>query len=116
MRYRYQEIISEEGVELFLSEFIETKKTKCGAWVAEKNWPTGKKRFVLDGIGKRYCHQTKEMAFHSYKIRKKSQLRHAQNALDIASFMIEQTNKLKDAPQSRLILDVPEFWRNYTFD
>jgi hypothetical protein len=116
MRYRYQESITEEGIKLILSEFIETKNTKCGAWVVEKNWAIGKKRFVLDGVGKRYCHETKEMAFDSYKMRKKSQLRYAQNALDIATFMIEQANKLKDAPQSHLILDVPEFWHSYTFD
>ena len=116
MRYRYAELICEEGIALYLIEFTETKKTKCGAWVVEKKWSEGKKRFVLDGIGKRYCHETKEMAFDSYKMRKKSQLRYAQNAIDIASFMIEQTSKLKDAPESNLILGTPDFWHNYTFD
>ena len=37
MRYRYAELICEEGITLYLIEFTETKKTKCGAWVVEKN-------------------------------------------------------------------------------
>jgi hypothetical protein len=116
MRYRYSELIGVEGVTLFLIEFKETKKTKCGAWVVEKNWVIGKKRFVLDGAGKRYCHETKEMAFDSYKMRKKSQLRYAQNALDIASFMINETANLKEAPKQSVELGRPEFWEGYYFD
>jgi hypothetical protein len=116
MRYRYQESITDNGIMLILSEFIETKNTKCGAWVVEKNWATGKKRFVLDGVGKRYCHETKEMAFDSYKMRKKSQLRYAQNALDIATFAINETANLKEAPNKSVNLGKPDFFEAYYFD
>jgi hypothetical protein len=116
MRYRYTEIIGEEGITLFLIEFKENKKTKCGAWVTERKWEMGKKRFVLDGIGKRYCHETKEMAFDSYKMRKKSQLRYAQNALDIATFMINETANLTKAPEQSISLGCPDFWEGYYFD
>jgi hypothetical protein len=116
MRYRYEEYITEDGVMLMLRCFTETKKTKCGSWVVERcNWP-GKRRFVLDGIGKRYCHETQGMAFDSYKMRKKSQLRYAQNALDIATFMIKETANLKEAPEQSINLGCPEFWEGYYFD
>ena len=116
MRYRYEEQIYDSGVKLNLREFNELKKTKCGSWVIEACWWPGKKRFVLDGIGKRYCHETKEMAFDSYIMRKKSQLRHAQNALDISKFMIAETEKLTEAPNETIDLGRPKFWENYHFD
>ena len=83
---------------------------------SRKKWSEGKKRFVLDGIGKRYCHETKEMAFDSYKMRKKSQLRYAQNAIDIATFMIKETANLKEAPEQSINLGCPDFYEGYHFD
>ena len=116
MRYRYEEHMTEEGVKLTLREFAEIKKTKCGAWVLEKCWWPGRKRFVLDGVGKRYCHENKNIAYDSYKIRKKLQARHAQNALDIASFMLIETANIKEAPECTINLGQPEFWEAYSFD
>jgi hypothetical protein len=114
MRYRYEEYLWERGVRLVLRQFKEIKKTPCGAWVNDSLYT--KKRFVLDGSGKRYCHETKELAFHSYKRRKMLQAQHAQKSLEMSRFMMEETNKLDVAPEATIELGKPSFFDQYTFD
>jgi hypothetical protein len=120
LRYRYLDVITEEGVELFLEEYAEVKKTPRGAWVKpfyEGNIiPCEKSRFVLDGSGRRKCHQTKEMAWDEFKIRKRNQKQLAASSLARAEYAIEQIEKLGSAPDSSLVLGKPKFWHNYVFD
>lgn len=83
------------------------RKTPAGAWIipqwatshyrwataqAGREWSKLKRdelrmrgaRYVLDGAGKRYAHETEELARDSYRRRKLSQLRHAKAAIETA--------------------------------
>lgn len=117
-RYRYIDLVTEAGVELYLEEWTELKKTPRGAWVQRfyMGHATSKKRFVRDGDGRRLCHQTKEQAWASFKLRKKWQASRARAALDRAAYAIEQADKLGAAPQRSTVLGKPEFWHSYVFD
>ena len=120
LRYRYRDIVTEEGVELYLEEWAEVKRTPCGAWV--KPFYDGnisqysRKRFVLDGVGRRHCHQTKAMAWAAYKDRKKNQKRMAEDSLAKAVYALEQIESIGEAPESTMILGKPKYWYNYAFE
>ena len=117
-RYRYVDCITEEGVELYIEEWVEIKKTPRGAWVRQTYMgiPVGKKRFVLDGVGRRLCHQTKEQAWESFKLRKKWQASRAQTQLDRAKYAIEKIANFESTPQESLVLGKPDFWHSYVFE
>lgn len=117
-RYRYVDLVTEEGVELYIEEYVEIKKTPKGAWVrrAYSGGTVGKKRFVLDGSGRRLCHQTKEQAWESFKLRKKWQASRAQAQLDRAKYAIEQIANFENAPAESSVLGKPDFWHSYVFD
>lgn len=117
-RYRYVDLVTEEGVELYIEEWEEIKKTPCGAWVSQTYMgsPVGKKRFVLDGPGRRLCHQTNEQAWESFKLRKRWQASRAQTQLDRARYAIEQIANFDKAPDESMVLGKPDFWHSYTFD
>lgn len=72
-RYRYDSAITYDGILIELRLFKVVKKTPAGAWcqMFYDGYLYGKKFFVLDGNGKRKCHETKEMAWNSFKIRKR---------------------------------------------
>lgn len=116
-RYRYMDLITEEGVELYIEEWTELKKTPCGAWVQRfyMGHAVGKKRFVRDGAGRRLCHQTKALAWESFKIRKKWQASRAQQQLDRAKYAIEQISGIASAPLESMVLGKPDFWHSYIF-
>lgn len=120
LRYRYRDIVTEEGVELFLEEWAEVKRTPCGAWV--KPFYNGevseysKQRFVLDGDGRRLCHQTKAMAWDAYKDRKENQKRMAEDSLAKAVYALEKIKELGDAPENTMVLGTPNYWHRYVFD
>lgn len=118
MRYRYIDLVTEEGVELYIEEWREVKKTPRGAWVQRfyMGHSIGKKRFVLDGSGRRLCHATKEQAWDSFKLRKKWQASRAMTQLERANYAIEQIAKFETAPKDSLVLGKPDFWHSYTFD
>lgn len=117
-RYRYVDLVTEEGVELYIEEWKEIKKTPRGAWVQRffMGHAMGKKRFVLDGDGRRLCHQTKELAWQSFKIRKKWQASRAISQLERANYAIEQIKKFDRAPDESQVLGKPDFWHSYVFD
>lgn len=84
--------------EPILREFVVVRKTPAGAWVIpfwdyartvkpleeqslkelRDDWGA---QFVLDGEGKRFAHETVELARYSYRRRKLSQIKHARNAI-----------------------------------
>ena len=117
-RYRFADNVTEEGVELTLEVFSEIKETKCGAWVRRKYKGStfGNKRFVLNGHGRRHCHQTKDMAWDAYKTRKRNQSRLAKDALAKAEFALSQIELLNEAPHESKLLGKPDYWYNYVFD
>lgn len=118
LRYRYKDGISEDGVELILMEYAEVKKTPCGAWVQDhfRGSVGGKKRFVLDGTGRRLCYKTKELAWKSYIIRKKRQQALAKHSLEIAEYMLSKINNIESAPEQSVTFGKPALWFNYIFD
>ena len=116
LRYRYQEALSEDGIHIHLIEFVEVKKTTKGCWVSERNWRFDKDKFVLDGTGKRHCHQTKDMAWDAFILRKKAHVRHARNSLDIAQFALDTAVKLGEAPTETVYAGRPQFFEKYSFE
>lgn len=114
-RYRYSDCVTEEGVMLALDVFNEVKPTPQGAWVVHAQWHS-KKRFVLNGSGKRYCHQTKELAWGAYQHRKLSQRKLAKDALAKAEYALEQIALMDSPPVESQVLGQPEYWSNYVFD
>jgi hypothetical protein len=115
-RYRYADYVTEDGVQLQLEVFNEAKQTPKGAWVVQGLRWYSKKRFVLNGEGKRYCHQTKELAWNAYQKRKLAQWRLAADSLAKAEYALEQIALMDSAPEESQILGKPEYWFNYTFD
>ncbi|WP_351122682.1 hypothetical protein [Shewanella sp. T24-MNA-CIBAN-0130] len=113
-RYRYADYVTEDGVLLQLEVFDEVRQTPKGAWVMRDRW--SKKRFVLNGSGKRHCHQTKELAWEAYHKRKLTQRRLAEQALEKAEYALEQIALMDSPPEESAILGKPEFWFTYTFD
>tara|TARA_R110002033_G_scaffold47816_2_gene93445 strand:- start:5318 stop:5668 length:351 start_codon:yes stop_codon:yes gene_type:complete len=113
-RYRYADYVDEVGVKLQLEVFNEVKQTPKGAWVIRSKY--SKKRFVLNGWGKRLCHQTKEMAWDAYQQRKLSQRRLATDALAKAEYALEQIALMDSPPEESKVLGKPEYWFNYAFD
>ena len=117
-RYRYVDLVTEEGIELYIEEWAELKKTPRGAWVQRlyMGHRSGKQYFVLDGPGRRRCHQTKELAWESFKLRKKWQASRARASLDRAAYALEKIEELQDAPRETMTIGKPDFWHSYIFD
>jgi hypothetical protein len=101
-RYRIEDPYHDDGRPTLVTYYV-VRKTKSGAWVAPR-WAvsgfdasTGKgvpwgelkrdqlrmegARFVLDGDGKRFAHESVEWARASYKRRKQWQIRWAQRSI-----------------------------------
>lgn len=90
VRYRIMDPATSDG-DPYVREYVVVAKTPSGAWVVPswsayrlKQGATLKElrddigietHFVLDGPGKRLCHETMEMARDSYRARKKRQAR-----------------------------------------
>lgn len=83
-----------------MEEYFVVRKTEKGAWVVPGYWyrtmhgsadaPISElrerffARFVLNGDGKRFAHETVELARNSYRIRKLRQIKHAKSAIESA--------------------------------
>ena len=123
LKYRYTEHIEEDGIHLHVNMFKVVKKTKCGSWVIQiyKNpfsgeWlETGRKRFVLDGSGKRYCYDTLDLAMDSFMKRKEYQARCCRNTLEIADFILENKDKISNLTQDDVVLSAEHITSRYCF-
>lgn len=104
-RYRVEDPYHDDGTPELVTYYV-VRKTEAGAWIAGRwavsgfdastgrgvPWDTLTRdqlrmegaRFVLDGDGKRYAHETVEWARYSYKRRKQMQIRHAHRAISRA--------------------------------
>lgn len=74
--YRYEGGPIWEGGTMFiyLIRFNVVKRTPKGAWIIQVESWKPKRRFVLDGDGKRYAYPTQEAALNSFRRRKESQI------------------------------------------
>ena len=122
-KYRYTDHLEEDGIHLHVNKFKVIKKTKCGSWVVliYKNpfsgeWiETGKRRFVLDGLGRRYCYDTLELAMNSFMKRKEYQARCCRNTLEIADFILNNKDKTSNLTQEDVILSAEHITSRYIF-
>jgi hypothetical protein len=114
MRYRYQEGIRESGVFIQLIKFNEIKLTPKGAWVIQNH--CFKKRFVLNGTGKRFCHETKEMAWFAFKMRKISHVKHLINSLNLAKHALDTVTDIDKPYEDTTNIGQPEFFKQFIFD
>lgn len=94
-RYRYHDEVTWEDYKLpeaiiSLKRYEVTKTTPAGAWI--DNY--GTKKFVLNGSGKRFAHETPSWAWESFVARKNKQHHHAKVALESVELVLE---KIKDS-------------------
>ena len=76
------------------SEYKVVRETPKGYWITEGYSRT---RFVLKGNGKRFAHENKEWAWHSFKLRKMRQRQHLLRQLDVCEAAIAVGEKLPPA-------------------
>lgn len=89
LRYRYSCAFDGDDLTVFLTAFRVVRRTPKGAWIDD----CGLKRFVLDGAGKRFAHQTREDALHSFMRRSVWRQRHAARSLEAGRRAEEWTRK-----------------------
>ena len=100
-RYRYHEDVTwyEERDPVAIISLISYKVTKItpqGAWI--DNY--GTKKFVLNGRGKRFAHETPFWAWESFVARKHKQHHHAKRALQSVELVLEKIkDPLADQPE-----------------
>lgn len=101
-RYRVEDPYHDDGRPELVTYYV-VRKTKAGAWVAPR-WAVGGfdastgrgvpwddltreqlriegARFVLDGNGRRFAHESEDWARESYRCRKLWQIRHANRSI-----------------------------------
>lgn len=84
--YRYEDECMWEGGEMIIrtKRFRVDKKTPKGAWIIPMGHVYGKRRFVLDGEGKRYAYPTVVQARQSFIRRKEVQVSRLKNQMIFA--------------------------------
>ena len=122
LKYRYTEHVEEDGIHLHVNKFKVIKKTKCGSWVIgiyrsfNGEWSEcGKKRFVLDGFGKRYCYDTLELAMQSFLKRKEYQARCCRDTLEIADFILKSKGELGKLTEEDVVISAEHITSRYCF-
>lgn len=71
VRYRYQD--GSLAPSVWLAQYQVLRRTDKGAWIRVQSYEDPREeRFVLDGPGKRFAHETREQAAAYYLARKKS--------------------------------------------
>jgi hypothetical protein len=95
--YRMADRLMYEGgeIKIELEKFQVVKRTPKGAWIiphAEPGWwqsPNPKKRFVLDGDGRRYAYPTVDAAHKSYLRRKVVQISRLEDQMLVANVALK---------------------------
>jgi hypothetical protein len=91
-RYRLYDSRQTRGPTVHLSVFPVVKRTANGAWIDIY----GDRKFVLDGPGKRFAHETFELALQSYEARKERQVRILAAQLEDAEKALAMAKQLKE--------------------
>ena len=107
--YRYYDTLYESGPKINLMELDVVRHTPKGVVINLY----GTEKFVLNGIGKRFSHSTKDAAMHSYLKRKERQAsiyyhRHqkAETCAKLAAWMIKNGKHL-DRYEAFGEMDIP---------
>ena len=143
--YRYRDVCNENGGMHIIEDWFKViKKTECGYWVSNRanseiladtpeqiayhlqieNGRRVRSRFVLSGVGKRFCHETKALAMHGFMKRKAAQVRHAKNTLAMSQQSLKAALHLLavgDAlPRCKwsgaILAGMPPEFKGYTWD
>jgi hypothetical protein len=80
-RWRFEGLCYADGsCYLSVHDYPVIKRTACGVWIDVY----GQKKFILDGVGKRWARSTKKEALESYVARKSRQVRILASQYDTA--------------------------------
>lgn len=126
-RYRYVDSIQScDGVTLSLLRYAVVRNTSKGAWVTRQPYmpwmnldemPKSSLRFVLDGSGKRYCHETRRQAWSAFKHRKYRQAAIAKLQANRAKWALQAAENIGDLPDfNSLSVNIPEVSEFYVDD
>ena len=121
VQYRYIEEVRGEGLYLIEHRYYPTRETACFYFILpEWQWQhlgvinyIAKKRVSKDSWA-RFCYPSKKDALRSFKARKRSQLRHAQEALNKAAASLEFLDKITVVDERELKMGRPSFIDDYT--
>lgn len=92
----------DQAKKLVLKTFLVTKETPCGYWVREHG-SYGKNKFVLKGDGKRFAHETIELALKSFIARKKRQIWINKRMIAIAKHSLKIAESMNNQPNTENI-------------
>jgi len=120
IHYRYEDYATESGLEIKVSKFYPVRETRCfyfvtNEWENESWIKNPSQRRVSKDSMRRYCYPTKKEALHSYKMRKRSQIQHAEFALakaERALSKLEHTDREFD----NLFAGRPDYWDGLNFN
>lgn len=118
VHYRYEDYITYEGVEIRLNKFYAVRETPCFYFVIDewaKVLSNPRQRRVSKDSLRRHCYPCKDQALHSYKMRKKSQIRHNELALAKANAALNALNDITEGFDS-LTTERPDCWDSIIFD
>lgn len=125
IHYRYNDCVHEKGLNITISRFYPVRETRCFYFVVNeydaKAWVTNpKERRVSKDALRRYCYPTKKEALHSFKMRKKSQIWHAEFALAKASASLitlqDREKQLGEKDFDDISAGRPDYWDTLNFD
>jgi hypothetical protein len=123
VHYRYTEGVREDGLYLTEHRYYPVRETACFYFIVpEWQWRVmnvvsykAKKRVSKDSVS-RFCYPSKKDALRSFKARKRSQLRHAEAALDTATAALKFLDKITEVSERELNMGHHSFIENYIFD
>jgi len=124
IHYRYDDYISEDGIEVRVRRLYPVRETPCfymvidhWSMLIQKRNPDRipKTRRVSKDSMRRFCYPTKKEALHSYKKRKLSQIGHAEFAMVKAK---SAYGAIKDLTEDFDVIDCgrPDYWDSLNFD
>ncbi len=113
--FRYIDEISPDGVTIVCQRFVVLRESEQCYWItrdrnigwAEKWAADGRKsphikRVLKESYGRRFAYPDKAKALHSYKVRKRRQLGHAQLAMERAKTALEDLRDVDAIADERL--------------
>lgn len=113
--FRYIDEISPDGVTIVCKRYVVLRESDHFYWIAPYRFvglarmslAEGRKsphltRVLKSSHGRRFAYQDKAKALHSYKIRKRRQLGHAQLAMERAKTVLEDLREVDEIADERL--------------
>lgn len=113
--FRYIDEISPDGVTIVCKRFVVVRESDHFYWIApyrfvglarmslaEGRKSPHVKRVLKASHGRRFAYPDKAKALHSYKVRKRRQLGHAQLAMERAKTALEDLREVEEIADERL--------------